>query len=63
MASPLGCSADAVIERQLLRVAAESVVSFAAFAWLQVAAIYRQVKYHNFYHCTDVTHTTFMFIK
>jgi cAMP-specific phosphodiesterase 4 len=28
-----------------------------------VAGIYRQVTYHNFYHCTDVTHTTFMFIK
>lgn len=44
-------------------------LSFEAVVFLllplspQVAGIYRQVTYHNFYHCTDVTHTTFMFIK
>jgi hypothetical protein len=29
----------------------------------QVSAIYKSVPYHNFHHCVDVTHTTFMFIK
>ena len=30
---------------------------------LQVSRMYRAVPYHNFHHCTDVAHTTFMFIK
>ncbi len=25
--------------------------------------MYRQVPYHNFFHCVDVTHATFRFIK
>lgn len=29
----------------------------------QVASVYQRVPYHNFQHCVDVTHTTFMFIK
>lgn len=29
----------------------------------QVSGIYQAVPYHNFQHCVDVTHTTFMFIK
>ncbi|KAL4448605.1 hypothetical protein ABPG75_005824 [Micractinium tetrahymenae] len=29
----------------------------------EVSTIYQSVPYHNFQHCVDVTHTTFMFIK
>lgn len=29
----------------------------------QVSSVYQRVPYHNFQHCVDVTHTTFMFIK
>ncbi len=30
---------------------------------LQVRGHYRDVPYHNFFHCVDVTHTTFRFIR
>lgn len=29
----------------------------------QVQSRYRDVPYHNFAHCTDVTHATFMFVR
>ncbi len=29
----------------------------------QVRNQYRQVPYHNFFHCVDVTHATFRFIR
>jgi hypothetical protein len=30
---------------------------------VQVHDMYREVPYHNFFHCVDVTHATFRFIK
>jgi hypothetical protein len=30
---------------------------------VQVRNQYRQVPYHNFFHCVDVTHATFRFIR